>query len=220
MEIYPLAHYVRFSIKPRGDTPGAIVARTGHGWAGVRLGDLGARKRMTTELTGYVNEDFRGDGGQCGRLISNFAIFPRNGFAVVNVEPWEKIVRITETENAQGTKSALIMPGLYYFFGEPKRIYSSFLEVRNQEGFTFYKPKYEWFGVGWEAFGALAWNTNEKTVTENVERYLEAGLSAELDGGRLRLLATSQHELSRDHELRNVGHEFVSTPEGVHPAFP
>ena len=175
VEIYPLAHYVRFSIKPRGDTPGAIVARTGPVGPAFGLGDLGARKRMTTELTGYVNEDFRGDGGPCGRLISNFAIFPRNGFAVVNVEPWEKIVRITETENAQGTKSALIMPGLYYFFGEPKRIYSSFLEVRNQEGFTFYKPKYEWFGVGWEAFGALAWNTNEKTVTENVERYLELG---------------------------------------------
>ena len=28
---------------------------------------------------------------------------------------------------------------------------------------------------GWEAFGALGWKTNEKTVTENVERYLESG---------------------------------------------
>ncbi len=74
--------------------------RTGPVGPAFGLGDLGARKRMTTELTGYVNEDFRSDGGQCGRLISDFAIFSRNGFAVVNVAPWEEIVRITETENA------------------------------------------------------------------------------------------------------------------------
>lgn len=102
------------------------------------------------------------------------------------------------------------MPGLYYLFGEPKRICSSFFEVRNREGFTFYKPKYEWFRVGWEAFGGLALNTDEKTVTENVERYLEAGYPLSWMEGRLRVLGTSQHELSRDHELRNVGYEFVS----------
>ena len=36
-------------------------------------------------------------------------------------------------------------------------------------------PKYEWFGVGWEAWGALAWDTNQRTVIENVSRYLDLG---------------------------------------------
>jgi alpha-glucosidase (family GH31 glycosyl hydrolase) len=38
-----------------------------------------------------------------------------------------------------------------------------------------YPPKYEWFGVGWEAWGALAWDTNQRTVIENVSRYLDLG---------------------------------------------
>ncbi len=37
------------------------------------------------------------------------------------------------------------------------------------------KPKYDFFGVGWEAFGALAWDTDQKTVTENVDHYLRDG---------------------------------------------
>ena len=42
-------------------------------------------------------------------------------------------------------------------------------------GSRSYPPRYEWFGVGWEAWGALAWDTNQQTVTENVDRYLAAG---------------------------------------------
>jgi hypothetical protein len=175
VEIRPAKDYVRFAVMSRGGKTGRIVARTGGVTPAFGLGDLGVRKRDHTELTGYVNEDFHGDGGRCGRLISNFAIFPRSDFAEVNVEPTSKVVRITADENAQGTKSAVAMPALYYFFGQPEQIYASFLEVRNREGYRVFKPKYEWFGVGWEAFGALAWDTNEKTVTENVERYLELG---------------------------------------------
>jgi hypothetical protein len=175
VQIAPSPHYVKLSVRVQGEKPGAIVARTGPIGPAFGLGDLGARKRMQTELTGYTNQNFHGDGGQCGRLISNFLIAPRSGFAEVNIEPWEKIVRVTETENAQGTRSALAVPALYYFFGPPKQIYASFLEVRNREGYKVYAPKYEWFGVGWEAFGALAWDTNEKTVTANVQRYLDLG---------------------------------------------
>ncbi len=42
-------------------------------------------------------------------------------------------------------------------------------------GYPVLKPHYEFFGVGWEAFGALAWDTNHRTVTENVNRYLADG---------------------------------------------
>ena len=57
--------------------------------------------------------------------------------------------------------------------GSPKEIYKAYLTARNTEGYRVDKPKYEWFGVGWEAFGALSWNTNYKTVTENINQYLE-----------------------------------------------
>jgi alpha-glucosidase (family GH31 glycosyl hydrolase) len=175
VEIRPSESQARFSVTPRGGQTGRIVARTGGVTPAFGLGDLGVRNRDRTELTGYANEDFHGDGGQCGRLISDFAIFPRSEFAEVNVEPGSKIVRLSTNENAQGTRSGAAMPALYYFFGKPEQIYASFLEARNHEGYRVFKPKYEWFGVGWEAFGALAWDTNEKTVTENVERYLSLG---------------------------------------------
>jgi hypothetical protein len=175
VEITPSERYTRFSVVPRGEQPGRIVARTGGTGPTFGLGDLGVRKRDRTDLTGYTNENFNAYGGSCGRLISNFAISPGDRFAVVQIEANPKIVRITRDENAQGTVSATALRSLYYFFGRPEEVYASFLEVRNREGWRVFKPKYEWFGVGWEAFGALAWDTNEKTVTENVERYLSLG---------------------------------------------
>ena len=175
VQIRAADRYVRFSIRPRSPTAGRIVARTGGVSPAFGLGDLGVRHRDHTELTGYVNEDFHADGAACGRLISNFAVFPRQGFAEVNIEPNSKVVRITETENAQGTRRASALPALYYFFGTPRQIYADFLAVRNQAGYRVFKPKYEWFGVGWEAFGALGWKTNQKTVTENIRHYLSLG---------------------------------------------
>jgi hypothetical protein len=175
LEIQLSEHYARFAITVRNGGARRIVARTGGTGPTFGLGDLGVRKRDKTELTGFTNENFHADGAPCGRLISNFAISPRQGFAVVNVEPNPKIVRINADENAQGVVTAQTLPALYYFFGSPQQIYASFLEVRNREGYHVFKPKYEWFGVGWEAWGALAWDTNEKTVTENVERYLSLG---------------------------------------------
>lgn len=173
--IRPADNYVQFSVTSRGGKAGQIVARTDGVTPAFGLGDLGARKRDRTELTGYTNEDFQADGDQCGRLISNFVIFPRAGFAEVNVEPTTKIVRLTAGENAQGTLSAVKMPSLYYFFGAPQQIYADFLAVRDREDYRVFRPKYEWFGVGWEAFGALGWDTNEKTITQNIEHYLSLG---------------------------------------------
>src|SRR5699024_11225653 len=109
------------------------------------------------------------------RMISNFVVFPSQGFAEVNIEAGDKIVRLTEEENVQGSMNVASMPAMYYFVGTPKQIYQSFLEVRNEEGYKVYKPKYAWFGVGWEAFGALGWHTNHKTVSEDVDHYLELG---------------------------------------------
>jgi hypothetical protein len=83
--------------------------------------------------------------------------------------------RVTEAELAQGSRDVRELPTLAYFFGTPREIYADYLALRNDGPVKFYRPKYEFFGVGWEAFGALAWDTNEKTVYENVTKYLDAG---------------------------------------------
>jgi alpha-glucosidase (family GH31 glycosyl hydrolase) len=140
------------------------------------MGDHAAFGPGRTDL---VLEDFVRDplgiNNGADRMISNFVICPQQGFATVNMEPATKVIRITDTENAQGSKGVRAMPAMYYFVGTPQEIYQSYLDKRNMEGYPVYKPKPEWFGVGWEAFGALAWMTNQKTVTENVDQYLESG---------------------------------------------
>lgn len=113
------------------------------------------------------------------RMISNFAIFPQQGIAEVNVEPGLKVVRISEEENAQGSRRVKKLPGMFYFLGNPQEIYRAFLTARNESGFPVYKPKAKWFGVGWEAFGALAWMTNSVSVKENIDQYLEYGYPLE-----------------------------------------
>ena len=172
-------HFLRMSVEP--DVPGRIVARTGGMGSSFGLADHGSPpdfrslSRKTTELTGYSNEDLGSGKPTTVRLVSNFVISPGRGVAVVNLEPRRKIVRVDADECAQGTVSGDTMPDLYYFFGSPEEIYRGFLEVRNRHGYRVFPPKYAMFGVGWEAWGALAWDTNERTVRENVNRYLESG---------------------------------------------
>jgi alpha-glucosidase (family GH31 glycosyl hydrolase) len=174
VELELAAHHVRFSVTPAA--PGKIVARTAGLTPVYGLADHAAFARTTTDVTGYSDENFHAQtppGHK--RMVSNFVIAPRQGLAVVNVETGLKVVRCTADELAQGVVKAERMPALYYFLGTPQEIYAAFLAARNCEGWPVLQPKYEFFGVGWEAFGALGWKTNEKTVTENVEKYLALG---------------------------------------------
>lgn len=168
--------HVRLSVRPEEEGTYTIVARTGPIGPAFGLSDHGGSGRDTTDLAGFVSDDLRaGTGKRPTRLISNFMIAPGNGFAAVNVEPWRKIVRVTDSELAQGARDVREMPVMCYFLGTPREIYASYLRVRNELGYKVYPPKYAFFGVGWEAFGALAWDTNTQTVTDNVTRYLDAG---------------------------------------------
>ena len=175
--VVPMPYTVRFSVQVMnsGATDKQITLRTGGVSPSFGLGDHSGW-RDSTDLTGYSSDKvWSTSPHRAMRLISNFVIFPKQRFAEVNVEPRTKIVHLTTEENAQGVAEATDLPAMYYFFGEPKQIYAAFHKVRNSDGYKVYKPKYEWFGIGWEAYGALAWNTNQQTVTENVEQYLEQG---------------------------------------------
>ena len=155
--------------------PMAIVARTGGAAPGYGLADMAVQGgRYTTDITGYRNDHFLSGEG-FSRLVSNFTFYPKQGFAVVLIDPQTKIIYSTKQEIAQGMRQTRSFDQLHYFFGDPHRIYHDYLMVRNQNGYPVMQPKYEFFGVGWEAFGALGWNTNQQTVTENVDRYLSLG---------------------------------------------
>jgi alpha-glucosidase (family GH31 glycosyl hydrolase) len=176
----------RFSIETNTDEPIAIVARTGPAQPGYGLGDNVANwacpkgfhspviEGHGTEITGFSNDLVYSE-VPLVRAVCNFVIYPKNGFGLVNMDPFVKIVRSTHEEVAQGSRKTLKMDKLFYFFGTPKQIYREFLKARRENGYDVMLPKYEFFGVGWEAFGALAWRTNQQTVTENVDRYLDAG---------------------------------------------
>jgi alpha-glucosidase (family GH31 glycosyl hydrolase) len=178
VQIEPGAHHVRFRVTQ--SQTNRILARVGGISPAFGLADHAAFGRTNTEVTGFSDGRFRAQEppGQ-KRLISNFVISPRRGIAVVNMEKGIKLVRVREDDTAQGVAASTEIPALYYFLGSPHEIYAAYLAARNREGYPVYRPKYEFFGVGWEAFGALGWKTNEKTVTENVERYLELGYPLE-----------------------------------------
>ena len=86
-----------------------------------------------------------------------------------------KIVHTSEKQIVQGVVHAGPSERLFYFFGNPHEIYAQYLELRNETGYRVFMPKYQAFGVGWEAFGALGWNTNQNTVEASVDRYIAAG---------------------------------------------
>lgn len=184
VEIRLLEHMAQFSAFPEVDSRYSIVFRAGPVSPGYGLGDdlinticRGREPAVDgkgTEITGFADEDF-GAGGARERMISNFAIYPNNRFAWVNIYPDSKIVRSTKEEISQGSNGVSSIEQLYFFFGDTKQIYRSWLETRNEVGYPVMKPSYELFGVGWEAWGALAWNTNQQSVYEDVNHYLDLG---------------------------------------------
>lgn len=173
-------HYFKLSVNYKNNNlkiRGSIVARTQGLTPAYGLADHAAfRTPYSTEVTGFESNYFGAlSDSHSSRLVSNFVIFPKQGVACINIDPHKKIIRITKNILAQGSYYTDKMSSLYYFIGTVKQIYAGYLKVRDDEGYKVYKPKYAWFGVGWEAFGALGWQTNHITVTKDVDHYLKLG---------------------------------------------
>lgn len=177
--IHILPHEVEFTVTPEQNDE-AILLRSGGAAPGFGLGDhaVVGRKEFDTDVTGYDNEHFLSGQG-LSRLVSNFVIYPKSGFAFLVWDPQMKIVRTTEQESAQGVRDANGPVRFTYFLGTPREIYRAYLAARNNSAYPVMLPKYRFFGVGWEAFGALGWDTNQKTITESVDRYLALGYPLE-----------------------------------------
>ncbi|MEJ2883468.1 TIM-barrel domain-containing protein [Pedobacter sp. GR22-6] len=150
----------------------SIEARTAGFGPAYGLGDHGGYGQ-STNVFGYSNDNFMNttDGS---RFISSFAIFPRQGFAQVVFEKASKRVGINSKENKLGANKVQDI-NIYYFFGMPQHIYASYAKVRTREGYPEFKPKYDFFDVGYEAFGSLGWNTAQVTVEKDLRAYLQRG---------------------------------------------
>jgi len=128
--------------------------------------------RETANLMGLVRDEITNQ-GSCRRFVSNFAIFPRHGFAQVLFDEGKKRVGFTEDENRLGVADVEKVTTLYYFIGDDlKKIYADYKDVRIKEGYPDVKPRYTMFNVGWEAYGALGWNTYQSSVMENIKTYI------------------------------------------------
>jgi hypothetical protein len=127
-----------------------------------------------TDVTGFADDHFLSGEG-LSRLVSNFVIYPRQRFAALLVDATTKIIHSSQEQIVQGVAACGAATTMHYFFGSPHEIYSEYRKVRVDAGYPVMKPKEEMFGVGWEAFGALGWNTNQQTVQESVDRYLSLG---------------------------------------------
>jgi Glycosyl hydrolases family 31 len=127
-----------------------------------------------TDVTGFSDDHFLSGEG-LSRLASNFVLYPRQHFGVLLIDPTTKIVHTSAQQIVQGVVHAGTTVNIAYFFGSPHDIYSEYKDARVEAGYPWFRPKEEMFGVGWEAFGALGWDTNQKTVTESVDRYLSLG---------------------------------------------
>jgi alpha-glucosidase (family GH31 glycosyl hydrolase) len=160
----------------RPSTPAAVLLRFAPLSPGFGLGDhaVTARPSYDTDITGYRNDHFLSATGLT-RLISNFAFYPKQEFAFLVWDPGVKVVRSTSEECLQGSRHVESEVRFSLFTGASADIYRQFLQSRNQFDYPVLKPKYEFFGVGWEAFGALAWDTNYRTVADNVNQYLSLG---------------------------------------------
>jgi len=137
------------------------------------LGDYG-RNGQSTNVYGFSSNDMTNKGGE-ERFISNFTIFPAHGFAQVLFEEGRKRVTINGSENKLGAAGVADVKHLYYFTGDMKQIYKDYQTVRHAEGYPDYLPKYNFFEVGYEAFGSLGWNTYQSSVTEDLQTYLSKG---------------------------------------------
>jgi alpha-glucosidase (family GH31 glycosyl hydrolase) len=181
VRLKPDKETARFELENPEDEAIAMALRSAGVSPGYGLSDvftnwqrfLQKKGNFRTEISGFENYHF--NSSYASRMVSNFAIYPIHQFGLINIDPGSKIVVSTKDEIIQGSRHAKKITSFYYFFGSPKLIYSNFLKARNKHGFPVMKPAYEFYGVGWEAWGALAWNTSEATVKSDIDRYLDLG---------------------------------------------
>ncbi|WP_284645255.1 TIM-barrel domain-containing protein [Paenibacillus silviterrae] len=173
VRIEPSSSFVKLQVLPRTEGRYTIDARTAPLQPVYGLGDHGGYGD-STDVFGITDNHFL-NANDGKRFVSNFAVFPASGFAQVLFEDGVKRVRINGEENALGASGVTAVSSLYYFIGPPEQIYMDYKLARHREGYPDLKPKYDFFEVGYEAFGSLGWNTYQQSVQEDLQAYIDKG---------------------------------------------
>ncbi|HLT68343.1 MAG TPA: hypothetical protein VKZ73_10815, partial [Microbacterium sp.] len=164
-------------VAPDGDATSVIRAQLAGGMnPAYGLGDLGGW-RSSLNAYGVKNLDYyaQTSGGTTEqRFVSSFAVFPDRGFAEVAFDRGHLAVQIDGQATLLGVTGER-MDGLHYFFGDLPTIYGAYRQARNAAGYLDARPDYTFFGVGYESYGALGYNTNQATITQSVTDYLAKG---------------------------------------------
>lgn len=175
--IRPYAHRVEMDVKP--DVPQTVQLRVA-GIAGPVYGlmDHGGSEE-NANLFGQTIEGMHidgrdGPGRYHRRFLSSFAIYPQNRFA--GVIYWTSFTTVQMDADAYSMRiSEAPQVTAAYFMGSPEQIYLEYRESRIDAGFPLVKPKFKWFELGWETWDAHRFNTNQATVKETVQAYLDRG---------------------------------------------
>ncbi|MCC2032764.1 golvesin C-terminal-like domain-containing protein [Microbacterium allomyrinae] len=179
--VVPSADSVNLAVSADDGVHGKIRAQVAGGLnPAYGLGDL-AGHRSNLNAYGVKNLDYYaqlGSGTTNQRFVSNFTIFPNRGFGQVDLSDERLAIQVDAAATLLGVDGAS-MPELHYFFGDPATIYARYAEVRRGAGYLDAKPDYTFFGVGYESYGALGYNTNQATITNSVTQYLEKGYPLE-----------------------------------------
>lgn len=175
--VVPSPHSVNLRVAADDGKPGKIRAQVAGGMnPAYGLGDLGGL-RSNLNVYGVKNLDYyaqNGAGTTSQRFISNFTVFPNKKLAQVALSDGRLAVEVDDAATMLGVDGAS-MPEFHYFFGDMPTIYKRYSEVRNAAGYHDARPESAFFGVGYESYGALSYNTNQLTITNSVTQYLERG---------------------------------------------
>ncbi|UDQ97138.1 discoidin domain-containing protein [Lentisphaerota bacterium WC36G] len=164
---------IKFTVET--DDNSRIVLNAGVDGVAHGLGDSGGfhEKFDLTSRRRVYPIDNNGGGH---RWASSFVIFPQSGYAGVHFNLGAKKVLLDGIAGSyemaiDGVNTA----DFYYILGNNKQIYQHYKTLRNKYGYNDVYPKSQLFELGWETWDALGWNTNEKTVKETLQEFLDRG---------------------------------------------
>ncbi|MCW3814412.1 hypothetical protein ONA91_08065 [Micromonospora sp. DR5-3] len=175
--VAPAEHSVNLRITAGDPRTGTVRAQLAGGMSpAYGLGDLGGY-RTDLDAYGIKNLDYYAQnsaGTTNQRFVSTFTVFPGRKLAQVALSNGRLAVEVDDAATLLGVNGPA-MSGLHYFFGDMPTIYQRYAEVRRSAGYHDAKPDYTLFGVGYESYGALGYNTNQRTITDSVTTYLDKG---------------------------------------------
>jgi hypothetical protein len=95
---------------------------------------IAIRPPYNTDVTGFQNDHFLSGEGRA-RLMSNFVLYPQQGFGELLIDPTTKIIHTSSEQIVQGVVQAGTTVILEYFFGTPREIYHEYRQARIDAGY-------------------------------------------------------------------------------------